>query len=65
MGNFQISFMKKSDIQESSKVLSIAMLNTQLHIAVLQGNSENDIDWRKSVWHTEWARHKHKNKRMG
>lgn len=42
MGNFQISFMEKSDIQESAKVLSIAMLNAQLHIAVLQGNSENE-----------------------
>ena len=111
MSDYHISFMEKSDIQESAKVLSIAMLNAQLHIAVLQGNSENerqeiekmfcelfvqlpgivflakenkkiigvmrmkscegykpidtprdskdenDIDWRKSVWHTEWARH--------
>ena len=111
MGNVQISLMEKSDIQESAKVLSIAMLNAKLHVAVFQGNSENerqeiekmffelfthlpgivflaketqniigvmrmkscegyksvddpkdskdenDINWRKSVWHTEWARH--------
>ena len=110
MSNFQISFMEQSDIQESAKVLSIAMLNAKLHIAVFQGNgkkerleienmfcglftqlpgiiflakenqkiigvmrmksckgykiidnpkdanNENDIEWRKSVWHTEWAR---------
>jgi len=111
MGNVQISLMEKSDTQESAKVLSIAMLNAKLHVAVLQGNSENerqeiekmffelfthlpgivflakekqniigvmrmkscegykpvddpkeskdenDINWRKSVWHTEWACH--------
>jgi len=111
MGNFQISFMEQSDIQESAKVLSFAMLNNPLHVAVFQGNGEkermeienmfsellvelpgivflatekqniigvmrmkswkggkatdglkdsedeNDIGWRKSVWHTEWARH--------
>ncbi len=114
MSGYHISFMEKSDIQESAKVLSIAMLNAKLHIAVLQGNSENerqeietmfcelitqlpgivflakeknniigvmrmksctgykpvdnpidpkdesDITWRKSVWHTEWARHEPK-----
>jgi ribosomal protein S18 acetylase RimI-like enzyme len=111
MSNYHISFMEKSDIQQSAKVLSIAMLNAKIHVAVLQGNSENerqeiekmfcelftqlpgivflakekqniigvmrmkscegykpidnhkdskdenDINWRKSVWHTEWARH--------
>jgi len=111
MGNIQISLMEKSDTRESAKVLSIAMLDAKLHVAVLQGNSENerqeienmflglftqlpgivflakekqniigvmrmkscegykpvddpkdpedenDINWRKSVWHTEWARH--------
>jgi len=111
MGDVQISLMEKSDIQKSAKVLSIAMLNAKLHVAVLLGNSEierqeiekmvfelftqlpgivflakekqniigvmrmkscegykpvddpkapkdeNDINWRKSVWHTEWARH--------
>lgn len=111
MNNFYISFMENSDVKESAKVLSIAMLNNPLHVAVFQGNSENerleiekmfyelliklpgivflakeqqkivgvmrmkscegskatddpkdskdenDIGWRKSVWHTEWARH--------
>ncbi len=111
MSNFHISFMEHSDIQESARVLSIAMLNNPLHIVVFQGNGENerleiekmffelfntlpgivfvakeskniigvmrmkscegskatdnpkeskdenDIGWRKSVWHTEWARH--------
>ncbi|MCP4673066.1 MAG: hypothetical protein GY857_17375, partial [Desulfobacula sp.] len=42
MSDYHISFMEKSDILESAKVLSIAMLNAQLHIAVLQGNSENE-----------------------
>jgi len=42
MSDYHISFMEKSDIQESAKVLSIAMLNAQLHIAVLLGNSENE-----------------------
>lgn len=114
MGRFQISFMEKSDIQESVNVLSIAMLDAKLHVAVLLGKGENerreikrmfsglftqlpgiiflakekrrivgvmrmkscegfkpvddpedpedenDIVWRKSVWHTEWARHEPK-----
>ncbi len=42
MSDYHISFMEKSNIQESANVLSIAMLNAQLHIAVLQGNSENE-----------------------
>ncbi|MCP4368149.1 MAG: GNAT family N-acetyltransferase [Deltaproteobacteria bacterium] len=111
MSNFQISFMEHSDIQESARVLSLAMLNNPLHIAVFQENGENerleiermffelfnslpgiiflakeskkiigvmrmkscegskaannpkeskdenDIGRRKSIWHTEWARH--------
>ena len=111
MGNVQISFMEKSDIQESARVLSIAMLDNPLHVAILQGKGEkerieiekmfcelltelpgivflakekqniigvmrmkscqghkvaevpkdeideNDIGWRKSQWHAEWARH--------
>ncbi len=111
MSNFQISFMEKKEIQESAKVLSIAMLNNPVHVAVFQGKGEtermeiekmfsilltelteivflvkekqtiigvmrmkscegnknietiedpkdeNDITWRTSVWHTEWARH--------
>ena len=110
MGNVQISFMEKSDIQESANVLSVAMLDNPLHVAVFQGKGEkerleiekmfcelfielpgivfiakenqniigvmrmnscegrkaadvpknikdeNDIGWRKSVWHAEWAR---------
>ncbi|MGV7223617.1 MAG: GNAT family N-acetyltransferase [Nitrospinales bacterium] len=111
MNNYHISLMEINDIREAAKVLSIAMLDAKLHVAVLQGNSENerqeiekmflelfthlpgivflvkerqniigvmrmkscegykpvddpkdpidknDINWRKSVWHTEWARH--------
>jgi GNAT superfamily N-acetyltransferase len=94
MGNVQISFMEKSDIQESANVLSVAMLDNPLHVAVFQGKGEkermeiekmfcellielpgivflarkvadvpkdaiddNDIGWRKSLWHTEWGRH--------
>ena len=111
MGNIQISFMEQSDIQESARVLSVAMLNNPLHVAVFLGKGEkerkeiekmfsqllielpgivflvkekqniigvmrmkswegikatddpkeskdeNDISWRKSVWHAEWARH--------
>ncbi len=114
MSNFHISFMEQNDIQKSAKVLSIAMLDAKLHIAVLQGNGENerreiekmfgglfahlpgivfiakeeqdiigvmrmkscegykpvenpkdpvdesDIEWRKSVWHAEWALHEPK-----
>jgi ribosomal protein S18 acetylase RimI-like enzyme len=111
MDNVKISLMENSDIRDALKVLSIAMLDAKLHVAVLQGNSENerqeiekmflglftqlpgivflakekqrivgvmrmkscegykpvdnpkdpkdenDINWRKSVWHAEWARH--------
>ncbi len=42
MNNFNISFMQNSDVKESAKVLSIAMLNNPLHVAVFQGNSENE-----------------------
>ena len=110
MGSLQLSFMEKNDIQESARVLSVAMLNNPLHDAVFQGQGEkerleiekmfndlflqlpgivflakekqniigamrmkscqgskatedpkeskeeNDLGWRKSVWHTEWAR---------
>lgn len=42
MSNIQISFMEHNDIQESAKVLSLAMLNNPLHLAVFQGNSENE-----------------------
>jgi ribosomal protein S18 acetylase RimI-like enzyme len=111
MGSVQISLMEKSDIQESAYVLSAAMLDNPLHLAVFQGKGEkermeiekmfcellielpgivflakekqnivgvmrmkscqgrkvaavpkdaiddNDIGWRKSLWHTEWGRH--------
>ena len=111
MGSVQISFMEKNDIQESANVLSVAMLENPLHVAVFQGKGdkerveiekmfcellvelpgivflakekqniigvmrmkscqgrkvadvlkdaidENDIGWRKSVWHREWGRH--------
>jgi len=40
--DFQISFMENNDIQESAKVLSMAMLNVSLHPAVFQDNSENE-----------------------
>ena len=107
----KLSFMEKNDIQESAGVLSVAMLNNPLHVAVFQGNSEkerleiekmfralfmgspgivflakekekivgvmrmksceggkpanapaptkdeNNVQWRKSVWHAEWDRH--------
>ncbi len=111
MSQFRISFMEKGDIQESANVLSVAMLNNPIHIAVFQGKGETermkiekmfsnlltelteivflvkekqniidvmrmkscegdkvvkaiedpidetDIEWRTSVWHTEWASH--------
>ena len=111
MSNFQFSFMELRDIQKSARVLSVAMLNNHLHVAVFLGKDEkerleiekmfsqlltelpgivflakekqniigvmrmkscvgskatddpkeskdeNDIGWRKSIWHTEWARH--------
>ena len=111
MEKFSITFLEKSDISESSRVLSEAMLNVHLHIAVYQGHGEkerkliekmffellsdlpgitflarinrqivgvmrmkscsgsevsnehaqteelNNLDWRKSQWLYEWARH--------
>ena len=42
MHDFHISLMQNNDIQESAKVLSLAMLNNPLHLAVFQGNSENE-----------------------
>ena len=108
MSNIQISLMEIKDIRESAKVLSVAMLNAPVHVAVFLGqgekerleiekmfyelfiespgivflakekqniigvmrmiscqgskgtdvpkepNDENDITWRKSVWHGEW-----------
>jgi hypothetical protein len=40
MEKFSITFLEKSDIPESSRVLSEAMLNVTLHIAVFQGHGE-------------------------
>ena len=111
MQKLKISFLEKSDISEASRVLSVAMLTSPIHIAVFQGQSEkerkiiekmffdllsglpgitflasinrqivgvmrmkscdgskifsenvqtedeNNLDWRKSDWHNEWARH--------
>jgi len=110
MRNFHISFMEQNDIQQSAKVLSIAMLNNPHHIGVFMGKGENerleiekmffellknlpgivflakekekiigamrmkscigqlidepdiledenDINWRKTVWFKEWAKH--------
>ena len=110
MDSRKLSFMEINDIQESAEVLSVAMLNNPLHVAVFQGQGdkerieiekmfcdlfielpgivflakekqniigvmrmkscegrkaagavkdgkdENNIGWRKSVWHTEWGR---------
>lgn len=110
MEQLKISFLEKSDISNASKVLSEAMLNVPLHIAVFQGQGErerkliekmfmellsdlpgitflarinrkivgvmrmkscegrkvhdthsqtgdvNNLNWRKSYWHHEWAR---------
>jgi ribosomal protein S18 acetylase RimI-like enzyme len=111
MEKISITFLEKSDISESSRVLSEAMLDVPLHIAVFQGHGEEErkiienmffgllsdlpgitflarinrqivgvmrmkscsgskvtnehaqtgdvtnLDWRKSYWHNEWARH--------
>jgi ribosomal protein S18 acetylase RimI-like enzyme len=111
MEKIRISFLEKSDISDASSVLSEAMLNVPLHIAVFQGDGEKEremiekmffellsalpgitflarmnrqivavmrmksctgskvsnehvqsgdvpnLDWRKSRWHNEWARH--------
>jgi len=40
MSNFQISFMEQNDIQQSAKVLSVAMLNNPNHIGVFLGKGE-------------------------
>ena len=111
MEKLKISFLEKSNIQEASRILSEAMRNVPLHIAVFQGHGEKErkliekmffellsdlpgitflakinrqivgvmrmktcngskvskehaqrevvanLDWRKSYWHNEWARH--------
>ena len=40
MSNLKISFMEQNDIDQSAKVLSIAMLNNPHHIGVFLGNGE-------------------------
>jgi len=42
MDSLKLSFMEKNDIQESASVLSVAMLNNPLHIAVFQGKGERE-----------------------
>jgi len=42
MGDFRISFMERSDIQESANVLSVAMRDNPLHVAVFQGKGEKE-----------------------
>ncbi len=42
MRNFKFSFMEQNDIQQSAKVLSIAMLNNPQHIGVFLGNGEKE-----------------------
>ena len=42
MSSFHICFMEKNDIQESAKVLSIAMLNNPHHIGIFMGNGEKE-----------------------
>ncbi|MEW6674213.1 MAG: hypothetical protein AB1427_21170, partial [Thermodesulfobacteriota bacterium] len=42
MSRLQISFMEQNDIQQSAKVLSIAMLNNPHHIGVFLGNGEKE-----------------------
>ena len=40
--SLKISLMEKSDIQESANVLSVAMLDAKLHMAVLLGKGERE-----------------------
>ena len=42
MNHLNISFMEIGDVQEAAKVLSIAMLNNPVHLAVFQGNGEKE-----------------------
>lgn len=42
MNDLHITFMESNDTKETAKVLSIAMLNNPIHVAVFQGNSENE-----------------------
>lgn len=42
MPKFQIAFMEQNDIPESARVLSIAMLNNPMHMAIFQGSGEKE-----------------------
>jgi len=42
MDSLTLSFMEKNDIQESARVLSVAMLNNPLHVAIFQGRGEKE-----------------------
>ena len=41
MDSIKLSFMEKNDIQESARVLSVAMLNNPLHVAVRPKGAKN------------------------
>ncbi|GJQ49759.1 acetyltransferase (GNAT) family protein [Candidatus Kuenenia stuttgartiensis] len=41
MSNIAISFMEKRDIEESARVLSVAMTENPIHLAVFQNSNEN------------------------
>ena len=42
MSNVKISFMEMQDIRESARVLSVAMLDGLLHVAIFQGQGEKE-----------------------
>lgn len=42
MSDLSISFMQKDELQQSATVLSIAMLNNPLHVAVFQADGESE-----------------------
>ena len=42
MSAYHISFMENNDLYESARVLSIAMLDNPLHIAVFEAHGENE-----------------------
>ena len=42
MSTYHISYMEIKDIQESARVLSLAMLHNPLHLAVFEGSGENE-----------------------
>ena len=42
MDNLRLSLMEINDIQESASVLSVAMLDNPLHVAIFQGKGEKE-----------------------